>query len=84
MREMNNPLLVQIQTKKEEMFDRAQKTGFNSIETINCSQELDKLIYEYQLSMQKPRIDKTKDKIQFRNLLWFFHQPQKAAGSFDS
>ncbi len=75
---------MQIQTKKEEMFARAQKTGFNSIETINCSQELDKLIYEYQLSMQKPRNDKAKDKIQFRNLLWFFHQPQKAAGSFDS
>jgi len=84
VRENNNPLLVQIQTKKEEMFACAQQTGFNSMETISCSQELDQLIYEYQISMQAPLTNKAKDKIQFRNFLWFFHKPQKAAGSFDS
>lgn len=84
MRENNNPLLVQIQTKKEEMFAYAQQTGFNSMETISCSQELDKLIYEYQISMQAPLTNKAKDKIQFRNFLWFFQHPQKAAGSFEA
>ncbi|MCM3586233.1 aspartyl-phosphate phosphatase Spo0E family protein [Mesobacillus maritimus] len=84
MREKNNPLLVQIQTKKEEMFACARETGFNSLETIACSQELDQLIYEYQLSMQNILPEKSKEKIHFRNLFWFFQNPKQAAGHFDS
>ncbi|SEN33121.1 Spo0E like sporulation regulatory protein [Mesobacillus persicus] len=84
MQENNNPLLRQIQLKKEEMFAFARDTGFNSVETVSCSQELDKLIYEYQISAQTVQTEVKKEKIHFRQLFWFLHRPQKAAGSFDT
>jgi hypothetical protein len=83
VREKNNPLLKQIQMKKEEMFACARETGYNSMETIVSSQELDKLIYEYQLIAQDKQ-EKANEKVQFRQLFWFLNQPKTAAGGFDS
>jgi hypothetical protein len=85
MRENNNPLLMQIQTKKEEMYACARETGYSSFETIECSQELDQLIYEYQLSTLRNEQAKSNDKHPFRQLFWFLGQPQTSvAGSFES
>lgn len=84
MREKNNPLLQQIQMKKEEMFACARETGFNSLETIICSQELDKLIFEYQRSVKDPQHENRKGKCQFRQLFWFVNKPETATGGIDA
>ncbi|KAB2337296.1 aspartyl-phosphate phosphatase Spo0E family protein [Cytobacillus depressus] len=44
-------LLLQIQEKRENMINSANKYGYTSETTIRCSQELDQLIYEYQLNI---------------------------------
>lgn len=41
-------MLKEINLKREKMMKSAEMTGFTSKETIFYSQELDKLIYEYQ------------------------------------
>lgn len=41
-------MMDQIQSMREKMINVAEEFGMNSVETIECSQELDKLIYEYQ------------------------------------
>ncbi|WP_449540481.1 aspartyl-phosphate phosphatase Spo0E family protein [Ferdinandcohnia sp. Marseille-Q9671] len=41
-------LLDEINRKREEMISIANSTGYTSIETIECSQELDELINVYQ------------------------------------
>ncbi|WP_343206523.1 aspartyl-phosphate phosphatase Spo0E family protein [Bacillus sp. B15-48] len=81
MYKKNHPLLYQIQLKREEMETYALEKGYNSMETIVCSQELDKLIYEYQLTSQNHQ---QQDKIQIRKLFRFFNQPQSMAGSLDT
>ena len=49
MRESYDLLKNQIYSKREEMFACASKNGFGSMETLKCSQELDRLIYAYQV-----------------------------------
>ncbi|WP_083413048.1 aspartyl-phosphate phosphatase Spo0E family protein [Bacillus massilinigeriensis] len=49
MRDTNSALMEKIQVKREEMMAWARATGLNSEETIRCSQELDRLIYLYQV-----------------------------------
>ncbi|WP_078381292.1 aspartyl-phosphate phosphatase Spo0E family protein [Sutcliffiella halmapala] len=41
-------LLLLIKEKRASMIVLANKTGYISEQTIKCSQDLDKLIYEYQ------------------------------------
>jgi hypothetical protein len=48
-------LLKHISKKREEMIDCAKKTGLTSNETIRCSQELDKLLNQYQFYMREKR-----------------------------
>jgi hypothetical protein len=43
-----NMLLREIDHKREVMISTAMATGFTSVETIKCSQELDSLINQYQ------------------------------------
>jgi hypothetical protein len=74
VRDKNNPLLVQIQIKREEMFACARKNGFNSEETLACSQELDKLIYEYQTSVQRRLNEQPKESPVFSHFFWFLHK----------
>lgn len=38
----------EIQNKRENMMQFAEVKGFTNVETIKCSQELDKLIFKYQ------------------------------------
>ncbi|MGD6833608.1 aspartyl-phosphate phosphatase Spo0E family protein [Sutcliffiella halmapala] len=40
--------MILIKEKRDSMIVSANKTGFISDQTIKCSQDLDKLIYEYQ------------------------------------
>ncbi|WP_461183820.1 aspartyl-phosphate phosphatase Spo0E family protein [Virgibacillus kimchii] len=42
-----------IEDKKEEMLRFSKEHGINSEETLNCSQELDELILQYQMQARK-------------------------------
>lgn len=46
-------LKEQIEIKRVEMINTAKETGFNSKETVRCSQELDKLVLKYQKTYYK-------------------------------
>jgi stage 0 sporulation regulatory protein len=48
----SNRMLDEINLKRELMIKSAEATGFTSKETIDHSQELDKLIYEYQCTFR--------------------------------
>lgn len=45
-------LIIEIIIKRQKMIEMAQITGLNSKETIEISQELDKLLNEYQLILR--------------------------------
>lgn len=72
MRHKRTVMLAEIQQKREKMIEAAKKNGLASEETIRCSQELDKLIYEYQCAIKKEQEHKKRMKISFRQmiLLW--------------
>ncbi|MDX8360360.1 MULTISPECIES: aspartyl-phosphate phosphatase Spo0E family protein [Bacillaceae] len=44
-------LLQMIENKREEMKEIAEREGLTSDKVIRCSQELDKLLNDYQISM---------------------------------
>ncbi|WP_247739027.1 aspartyl-phosphate phosphatase Spo0E family protein [Bacillus sp. 165] len=46
-------LLLEIKYKREEMIETAFRDGFDSMETIRASQELDVLIVKYQRCKEK-------------------------------
>lgn len=48
-------ILVEIQKKRENMIELVHKKGLTSDDTIKCSQELDQLIYQYQLSFHQTK-----------------------------
>jgi stage 0 sporulation regulatory protein len=55
----SSEMLATIQQMRERMIESAQANGLGGEETIECSQELDKLIFEYQcLSQEKKKIKK--------------------------
>lgn len=62
-------LLKEIDRKREEMVSVAQQTGFTSEETVRCSQELDKLIYEYQTLCRETEIQRQRGKLLFRQMI---------------
>ena len=84
MHEMENPLLIQIQKKREEMIACALNTGYTSKETLYCSHELDQLIYLYQSSGQKILREKPMVKNQFRQLFQILNRLKSTEGSFES
>ncbi len=49
-------MLFNIECKRKEMITSGEKTGLTSRETLKCSEELDKLIYTYQIQIFKRRI----------------------------
>ncbi|AGX03608.1 MULTISPECIES: aspartyl-phosphate phosphatase Spo0E family protein [Bacillaceae] len=53
MCQSNEYLMKEIQVKREAMIKIAEREGISSAATIRCSQELDKLILEFQQSMKK-------------------------------
>lgn len=59
MQENSREMLDTIQQMREKMIESAKAYGLDGEETIECSQELDKLIYEYQcLSKERRKIKK--------------------------
>ncbi|WP_391558369.1 Spo0E family sporulation regulatory protein-aspartic acid phosphatase [Robertmurraya sp.] len=59
MQQNSSEMLATIQQMRERMIESAQANGLGGEETIECSQELDKLIFEYQcLSQEKKKIKK--------------------------
>lgn len=68
-------LLVEIQNKREKMIESAILNGFTNDDTIRCSQELDKLIIEYQRSVQKDLYNPYVLKRQF-SIMWTLDFPK--------
>nr|WP_306663974.1 aspartyl-phosphate phosphatase Spo0E family protein [Robertmurraya korlensis] len=56
-------MLATIQQMREKMIESAQANGLSGVETIECSQELDKLIFEYQCLSQEKKKSKKERKI---------------------
>ncbi|MFT8323318.1 MAG: aspartyl-phosphate phosphatase Spo0E family protein [Bacillus sp. (in: firmicutes)] len=48
-------MMKAIQKKREVMINSAKETGYTSIETIKHSQELDELIFQYQLAYRQSK-----------------------------
>jgi stage 0 sporulation regulatory protein len=53
---LTSRMLNEINLKRDLMMESAEKTGYTSQETIFYSQELDKLIYEYQRTFRNKSI----------------------------
>lgn len=59
MQQNSREMLDTIQQMREKMIESAKAYGLDGEETIECSQELDKLIFEYQcLSKETRKIKK--------------------------
>ena len=56
-------MLVEIQRKRELMIDLACKKGLTSNDTLKCSQELDQLIYQYQVFFRQKQQKRNKQRI---------------------
>lgn len=63
MQQNSSEMLATIQQMRERMIESAQANGLGGEETIECSQELDKLIFEYQCLSQEKRKSKKEIKI---------------------
>lgn len=65
-------LLFLIQEKREVMIQTAKEKGRGHEETIRLSQELDQLIYKYQLSFheEKRRKQLVKNKPNLKKIIW--------------
>lgn len=49
-KEANRELEFKINKLRQKMIDTAKIRGFNHPDTIKCSQELDNILYKYQVS----------------------------------
>lgn len=67
-----NNILHQIHEKREKMIISAKKHGYTSADTIKCSQELDKLIYEYQLTIHHTEKIEEEIKFPFQEIILVF------------
>ncbi|WP_240390698.1 aspartyl-phosphate phosphatase Spo0E family protein [Bacillus sp. Y1] len=63
MQQNSSEMLATIQQMRERMIESAQANGLGGEETIECSQELDKLIFEYQCLSQEKKKSKKEIKI---------------------
>jgi stage 0 sporulation regulatory protein len=64
-----NALLKEIDRVRELMVASARETGYTSEETIYRSQELDRLIYEYQALCKETELQRQKAKVLFRHMI---------------
>ncbi|WP_237562810.1 aspartyl-phosphate phosphatase Spo0E family protein [Bacillus dakarensis] len=69
MDQNNEEMLEEIQKKREKMIESARKNGFTSVDTIRYSQELDRLIYDYQCTFQKANHHTQEVKIVFKQMM---------------
>ncbi len=63
MQQNSSEMLATIQQMREKMIESAQANGLGGEETIQCSQQLDKLIFEYQCLSQEKKKSKKEIKI---------------------
>jgi stage 0 sporulation regulatory protein len=70
--DQHKSILEEIQKKRELMIDLALEKGLKSDDTIKCSQELDHLIYQYQVFFRQKQ-QKEKDKK--RKIDFFLYSP---------
>lgn len=70
MQQSQTAMLNAIDKMRDKMIAAARETGFNSEETMYCSQELDKLIYEYQTACQAFKIRRGKDGLLFQKAVF--------------
>lgn len=64
----SNRLLTEIQNKRENMIECALQTGYTSEDTIRHSQELDRLIYQFQRSIERSK-EMTVSKLHLNHLM---------------
>ena len=69
MYQSQNALLKEIDRVRELMVAAALETGYTSDETVRRSQELDRLIYEYQTLRKETELQRQKAKILFRQII---------------
>ncbi|MFT9599452.1 Spo0E family sporulation regulatory protein-aspartic acid phosphatase [Mesobacillus sp.] len=69
MYQSQNTLLKEINRVRELMVAAALETGYTSDETVRRSQELDRLIYEYQTLRKETELQRQKAKILFRQII---------------
>ncbi|WLR53708.1 aspartyl-phosphate phosphatase Spo0E family protein [Mesobacillus subterraneus] len=69
MYQSKNALLKEIDRARELMVAVAMESGYTSEETIYRSQELDRLIYEYQTLCKETEIQRQKGKVLFRQMI---------------
>ena len=69
MYQSQNTLLKEIDRVRELMVAAALETGYTSDETVRRSQELDRLIYEYQTLRKETELQRQKAKILFRQII---------------
>jgi stage 0 sporulation regulatory protein len=62
-------LLKEIDCMRNLMVATAGETGFTSEETIRCSQELDRLIFDYQKLCKETEIQRIRGKLLFRQMI---------------
>lgn len=62
-------LLKQIDRMREQMLISASETGYTSQETIRCSQDLDRLIFEYQTLSKEADVQRKRGKLLFRQMI---------------
>lgn len=69
MYQSQNALLKEIDRVRELMMTAAIETGYTSDETVRRSQELDRLIYEYQTLSIETELQRKKAKVLFRQII---------------
>lgn len=69
MYQSQNALLKEINRVRELMMTAAIETGYTSVETVRRSQELDRLIYEYQTLSIETELQRKKAKVLFRQII---------------
>lgn len=65
-------MLDEIQRKRKRMIETARKSGLTSDDTIRLSQELDRLIYEYQCLFSSLNRKEREPKFACRQLMLFW------------
>jgi stage 0 sporulation regulatory protein len=65
-------ILIAIQEKREVMINSADENGYTDVETIRHSQELDDLIFQYQLASRRSHIKKLEIREPFKQtrIIW--------------
>lgn len=64
-------LLKEIDCMRKLMIATAKETGYTSEATIRCSQELDRLIFDFQTMNKEPELQGIKGTLFFRQMILF-------------